>query len=186
MLKRIFFLVIIVNLSIVTIICCINKHEEKINKQTEINILKPIVSTRGILIKEIEATKEEVEVEPVFYLSENERSIVECIVMGESGGEPYSGQVLVAQCILNACLKDNLQPSEVRKKYQYTGWNEEVSDQVKEVVSDVFDNGYKVTDEYILYFYAPKYTNSSWHESQKFVIEIGGHRFFAEYDEVTK
>lgn len=117
---------------------------------------------------------------PTFYLSNYERQVVECIVMGESGGESYNGQVLVAQCILNACLKDGIQPSRVRTKYQYSGWNSNPSDSVKEAVSAVFDDGYKVTNEPILYFYSPKYCTSSWHESQRFVIEVGGHRFFAE------
>lgn len=116
----------------------------------------------------------------VFYLSDKERRVVECIVMGEAGGESYKGQVLVAQCILNACLKDNTQPSKVRTKYQYSGWNKNPSKSVKKAVSAVFDNGYKITNEPILYFYSPKYCKSSWHESQCFVIECGGHRFFKE------
>lgn len=115
-----------------------------------------------------------------FYLSDKERKVVECMVMGESGGEPYDGQVLVAQCILNACLKDGIQPSEVRTKYKYSGWNDKPSTSVKKAVGAVFDDGYKVTDEPILYFYAYKYTNSKWHESQQFVIQVGGHRFFKE------
>ena len=102
--------------------------------------------------------------------------------MGESGSEPYEGQVLVAQCLLNACLKDGLQPSEVRTKYKYSGWNDNPTDSVKDVVSAVFDDGYKITDEYVLYFYAPKYSKGQWHETQRFVIELGGHRFFAEWD----
>ena len=120
--------------------------------------------------------------EPIFYLTDYERWVVECVVMGESGGEPYEGQVLVAQCILNACLKDNIQPSEVRVNYKYSGWRESPSDSVKRAVSAVFDEGYKITDEFILYFYAPKLCNSKWHETQIFVIECGGHRFFKEDD----
>lgn len=40
-----------------------------------------------------------------YSLSDNERRIVECIVMGEAGHQSYRGKVLVAQCILNACKK---------------------------------------------------------------------------------
>ena len=125
----------------------------------------------------------EEEKEPLFYLDDYQRQVAEKIVMGESEGEPYDGQILVAQCILNACLKDGLQPSEVRYKYQYSGWNEEPSESVKEAVRAVFDDGYKVVDDFILYFYAPKYASGKWHETQKFIIEVGGHRFFAEWDE---
>lgn len=114
-----------------------------------------------------------------FYLSNDERRIVECIVMGESSGEPYEGQVLVAQCILNACLKEGLQPSDIRREYQYYGWENSPSNSVKKAVRVVFDEGYKIVNEPILYFYSPKYCDGSWHETQRFVIEKGGHRFFA-------
>lgn len=122
-----------------------------------------------------------VPVEPYFYLSDEERQIVENVVMGESCGEPYEGQILVAQCILNACLKDGIQPSEVRKKYKYSGWKTNPTDSVKEAVSAVFDDGYKITDEPILYFYAPKYCAGRWHETQRHIITVGGHKFFAEW-----
>jgi spore germination cell wall hydrolase CwlJ-like protein len=116
-----------------------------------------------------------------FYLSDYERRVVECMVMGESGAEPYEGQVLVAFCILNACKKDGLQPSQVRKEYEYYGWNANPSQSVKKAVSAVFDDGYKPTNEFILYFYAPNHSKGKWHETQKFVREVGGHRFFAEW-----
>lgn len=132
-------------------------------------------------LEEPKQEQEQEQPKKFFYLSDYERRVVECMVMGESGNQPYDGQVLVAQCILNACLKDGLQPSEVRTRYKYSGWHNNPSDSVKEAVSAVFDDGYKVTDEFILYFYAPKYCNSKWHESQRFVIEVGGHRFFAEW-----
>lgn len=132
---------------------------------------------------EIEVVEIVEEKEPYFYLSDYEREVTEYIVMGESGGEPYDGQVAVAQCILNAALKDGIQPSQVKTKYKYSGWNTNPTESVKEAVSAVFDNGYKITDEKIMYFYAPKYCKSRWHETQKFVTEIGGHRFFAEWED---
>lgn len=117
-----------------------------------------------------------------FEITDEERRIVECVVMGEAGGESYAGKALVAQCILNACEKDNIEPSEVIKKYQYSGWNDEPSEEVKQAVADVFDKGKRITDERILYFYAPKYCNSEWHESQKYIMTEGGHKFFAEWE----
>lgn len=139
--------------------------------------------------EEIEVDKAPVEIEPpievesVFYLTDEERAIAEKIVMGESGNQPYEGQVLVAQCLLNASLKDGIQPSEVRVKYKYAGWHEEPTESVKQAVSAVFDDGYKVTDEFILYFYAPKYSKGSWHETQCHVITLGGHKFFKEWED---
>ncbi len=39
----------------------------------------------------------------------------------------------------------------------------------------------EVTDPtFTAYLYAPARTTSNWHESQIFVIELGGHRFFKE------
>lgn len=128
---------------------------------------------------ELEETDVE-EVPPAFYeLSDYERNVVEAMVMGEAGGESYTGKLLVAQCILNAALKDNIPPSKVRVRYKYSGWNENPSDDVKNAVSEVFDYGYQVTEEPILYFYAPEYVYSAWHENQRHVITEGGHKFFA-------
>jgi spore germination cell wall hydrolase CwlJ-like protein len=121
------------------------------------------------------------EVEPAFRLSDKERRIVECVVMGEASGESFRGQMLVAQCLLNACLKDGLQPSESRVKYKYSGWDNNPSESVKEAVSAVFDDGLEITDEPILYFYAPKHCNGKWHETQVHVITVGNHKFFKEH-----
>jgi spore germination cell wall hydrolase CwlJ-like protein len=138
-------------------------------------IIKPIVApTKPV---------EPIEPEPFYELSAEERRIVENIVMGESGGESYLGQRLVALCILNASLKDNISPSEVRVKYQYAGWNESPTDSVKDAVSSVFDDGDLPTEEQILYFYAPKWCKSAWHETQRHIITEGGHKFFAEWSE---
>lgn len=114
-----------------------------------------------------------------YYLSDSERHVVECIVQGEAGGESFKGKKLVAQCIVNACIESSLQPSEVKKAYKYSGWNTNVSEDTKKAVSEIFDYGYMVVDEPILYFYSPKYCNSSWHETQQYIITEGGHKFFS-------
>ena len=111
-------------------------------------------------------------------LTPQERDLVERVVMAESGGESYKGQMLVAQCILNACEIDGIRPAEVIRKYVYAKARPEPSDSVKRAVSAVFDKGEQVTDEPIVYFYAPRMVKSEFHESQVFCIEEGGHRFF--------
>lgn len=132
----------------------------------------------------IEEVEIEEEIQPVAYeLSDYERHVVESMVMGEAEGESYNGKLLVAQCILNAAIKDNIPPSVVRTKYKYSGWNENPNDDVKNAVSEVFDYGYKVTEEPILYFYAPRWCTSAWHETQRHVITEGGHKFFALWEE---
>ena len=164
------------------------RYEKKANEQaTETPVVENEIILENETNEEIDVVNE-VEAEPIvedesaFYLSDYERNIAECIVMGESKGETYGGQLLVAQSLFNACLKDGLQPSEVRVKYKYSGWDDAPSQSVKDAVSAVFDDGYKIVDEPILYFYAPKYCKGGWHETQDFVIELGGHRFFAEWE----
>ncbi|HHU82591.1 MAG TPA: cell wall hydrolase [Firmicutes bacterium] len=115
---------------------------------------------------------------PRYNLTETERDLVERVVMAESGGESYKGQMLVAQCILNACEIDGIRPAKVIKKYVYAKSRPEPSDSVKQAVSAVFDEGEQVTDEPIVYFYAPALVRSEFHESQIFAIEEGGHKFF--------
>ena len=115
-----------------------------------------------------------------FELTAEERTLIEQVVSAESRGEPYDGQVAVAQCILNACLKDNIRPAAVLKKYHYTTARVEPTSSVRRAVAAVFDRGEGVTDEPIIYFYNPNLCESEFHESQTFVIEIKNHRFFKE------
>ena len=65
-------------------------------------------------------------------------------------------------------------------EYQYTDKRPDPTDEVKAAVSAVFDDGETVTDAEILYFYAPELCESEWHESQEYVMTVGGHRFFKE------
>ena len=88
--------------------------------------------------------------------------------------------MLVAQCILNACEKTGTQPSEVVVTFKYAPARPEPTDSVREAVAAVFDAGEFITDEPVMFFYNPAKVTSTWHESQTFVIEVGGHRFFAE------
>lgn len=123
--------------------------------------------------------------EPPFHLTEYETWFVECVVAGEAAGEPYEGKLAVAQCYFSAMLKDGLSATEVKSAYGYDGWNENLDkqdpkayDEVKNAVMDVFYGGKFVTDKPILYFYAPAYGRSEWHEAQNLAFKLGGHRFF--------
>lgn len=115
----------------------------------------------------------------MYSLTENERDIVERVVMSEAGGEGFDGQRLVAQCILNTAIAEGKRPDEVvLTPGQYADPSETASQSVKNAVSAVFDYGDMFTDEPIRFFYAPQYVYSEWHESKVFVLEYGGHRFF--------
>ena len=135
-----------------------------------------------------EVVTEPMQTEPAafFALTPEQRTLIEQVVSAESRGEPYDGQVAVAQCILNACLKDDITPERAVVKYKYTSARVEPTDSVKEAVAAVFDRGEGVTDEPILYFYAPAIVHSDFHESQTFVIEIKNHRFFKEAEQWNK
>ena len=115
---------------------------------------------------------------PAYKLSDSDRETLWHIVQGEAGGESYEGKLWVATCLLNAMRKNGMSADEVRVAYQYAGWAETVSDDTKKAVSQVFDFG-DATHDSVLWFYAPKWCDSAWHESQQFVAEIGGHRFFS-------
>ena len=119
---------------------------------------------------------------PAYNLTEADRETLWHIVQGEAGGESYEGKMWVATCLLNAMRKNDMSAEEVRVAYQYSGWAETVSDDTKKAVSQVFDFG-DATNDSVLWFYAPKLCESAWHESQKFVAEIGGHRFFSPWEE---
>lgn len=122
---------------------------------------------------------------PFYPITEDDRYVIECIVAGEAKGEPIEGKMAVAQCLLNAMAKDGLSASDVREKYQYSGWDDELQNsnpdcwgEVCEAVSRVFDDGEFVSENPILYFYAPKRVYSRWHESLNHAVTIGGHKFF--------
>ena len=118
-------------------------------------------------------------------LTEDDRWFIESVVAGECAYEQYEGKLAVAQCYFDAMLKDGLSATEVKSVYGYIGWNENLDKQdpkayneVKNAVMDVFYGGKFVTEKPILFFYAPKWCTSEWHEAQEFEMEIGAHRFF--------
>jgi spore germination cell wall hydrolase CwlJ-like protein len=136
------------------------------------------LETTTVEIMTIETTTE---AHKSFYpLTDKERDTIERVVMAEAGGEFHVGQVAIAQCILNACMKLDMRPIEVIEYYQYTSYRPAPSEPVKVAVSSVFDKGRKVIDEEVLWFYAPAHCTSEWHESQVYVCTIGAHKFFKE------
>lgn len=123
-----------------------------------------------------------VEAEPRYALTGDERDLVERVVAAESGNQTLEGQMAVAQCILNTAEALELRPDAVvlaPNQYADPTAREQVTDGVREAVRRVFDNGERVTEEPIRFFYAPRYSAGRWHESAlEYVITIGGHKFF--------
>ena len=114
-----------------------------------------------------------------YELTENERMTVERIVMCEAGGEGERGQMMVAQCILEGLLRYDYTIEQYIRNYkvELTSYSN-VTDEVRNSVSRVFDNGERVIEERADLWYNPAITASEWHEEQEYVITIGSHRFF--------
>lgn len=143
----------------------------------------------------------------LIHLTDSERHVVESIVAGESGNQPFVGKKLIAQAIYNGMLRDNMSPSQVRKQYSYDGYkdidefekeclkaygNTNAADECRQAVKETFDDYSMPTDDFVLFFYAPAHSKGTWHENAKtlkpitYVNEdgsttnyIGGHKFFA-------
>lgn len=120
-------------------------------------------------------------------LSDYERAAIECIVMCEAGGEGEKGQMMVAQCILEGMLRYDFTISEYIDCYKVMSTDySNVTDEVRNSVSRVFDNGERVTDAKADLWYNPAITSSAWHEEQQYVTTIGSHRFFWMLDDEVK
>ncbi len=146
-------------------------------------IEEPVVEV-VTLEAEIEVLPEVIEVQKKapelrYELLEAERDLVERVVAAEAVGECFQGQMAVAQCIRNGCEQLGLRPAALIEEYQYSPNRPEPTQSVKDAVAAVFDRGEMAVDDTIFWFYAPAGVDGTpWHESQRFVIEIGGHRFF--------
>lgn len=89
----------------------------------------------------------------------------------------------VAQALYNACERYGwaYSPAEMMVKYRYTDPASWVSAEAEKAWDEVFMSG--VTWDCVgkaTVFYAPRYGESAYHESQRFVTEINGVRFFEE------
>ena len=152
-------------------------------RQTAADLPTPSIEQPAVVTTppaENTATPEPTATPARYQLSASERDTVERVVMAEAGGESFAGQMLVAQCILNAAEKEGVQPSEAVVIYSYTSSRPDPTQSVKDAVAAVFDRGEVAIDAPVMYFYNPALVTSTWHESQIFVAEVGGHRFFAE------
>ena len=140
---------------------------------------EPVV--RVIEVKEVDPVTVFDEPEPYYPLTETQRDELASVLMCETGGVDLDAAMLVAQCVLNASEKDGLEPSEVFGVYGYSCKQKTPNSVCYEAVERVFDNGERITDEPILFFYSPANMPdgiSRWHETQDFVLEYAGHRYF--------
>ena len=88
---------------------------------------------------------------------------------------------MVAQAIRDAIVYKGFNSvAEVRSALSYSGrTDKEPNQDVLNAVSYIFDQGGCAVKHPIYYFYAHHRITSDWHESQKFIAEVGNHRFFS-------
>lgn len=110
----------------------------------------------------------------------NDRVILEKLVMGESGNQGFEGSALVAQCIRDMYILGGFDSVDaVRRSCGYSAsLRHEPNQNVKDAVSFIFDEGGYAVKHRILYFYAPRYSKGSFHETQNLVINYVDHKFF--------
>ncbi len=113
-------------------------------------------------------------------LSDYDRDVLEHLVMGEAGGQGFIGCCLVAQAIKDTLITDSYPSVEaVRTGNGYCASLNNVPNQdVLDAIEYVFDNGGAAVQHRVIYFYAPNICDSAFHESQNFVVQYDGHRFF--------
>lgn len=114
-------------------------------------------------------------------LTPEDRDLCERLVMGEAGGQGFIGTALVAQALRDSILYRGYgSVAEVRRSCGYTGRiDRKPNDDVLDAVAFIFDDGGYAVKHTVYFFYAPGICTSSWHESQQFIVEYKGHRFFS-------
>ena len=116
-------------------------------------------------------------------LTQEECDMLVTVILAECRGEEVMGQIAVAQCIRDMMEYSGASAVDVISKYGYATEilapvSEETRDIAKDVITKVFVQGVRATPYRILFFYNPDVVKSEWHESQKYVMTLGRHKFF--------
>lgn len=110
-------------------------------------------------------------------LSDYDRAKTERLVMGEGGTMGYEGCALIAQSIRDAMVRsDTSSIDQIINEYQYFGSTDfEPNQDAKDAVAFIFDQDGIAIQHRVLCFYIG---SSEWHETQTYLYQIGGVRFF--------
>ena len=114
----------------------------------------------------------------IFFISKQDRELIERVVAAEARGESYEGQAAVAEVIFNRAYFWDMTVSEVvTAKGQFAkAYPGEISDSIKEAVSSVFDSQ-KLNLSGATHFHAD-YVCPGWSLKKEFVTQIGVHKFY--------
>ena len=156
--------------------------KEAIDRPTEILFIRE-TAPDGQIDSVSEVVEEPVEEkEPFFYISDDERYTIACIIAGEAYNSGMDLKTAVAQTIYIAMKIEDCRLNGVISRYDGYRDRSVIEDRVwqecQEAIAQIFDRGEMAVDEPIEFFYAPQYCISDWHESLKYVTTIGGCRFF--------
>ena len=152
--------------------------KEAVDRPTEILFIRETAPE-----SQIEPIPEDIiEEEPFFYISDDERYTIACIIAGEAYNSDMDLKTAVAQTIYIAMKIEGCRLNGVISRYDGYRDRSVIEDHVwqecQEAIAQIFDRGEMAVDEPIEFFYAPQYCTSDWHESLKYVTTIGGCRFF--------
>lgn len=113
-------------------------------------------------------------------LSAADRDLLERLVMGEAGSLGFTGCALIAQAIKDTMvLEGTASVSRIISEYNYSASvSVKANSAAVEAVNYVFDQNGSAVQHRILYFYESNICSSDWHESQNFIIDYNGVRFF--------
>lgn len=116
--------------------------------------------------------------EPI-YLPDEDRYLIAKTVMREFGDGGYEACCLQAQAFRDAMVFSQASAEYTYQYFQYDAYPlvEEPSSECYEAVDFIFGGNMAVPHR-VLYMYSPEYVYSAWHESQTFVVEYNGIRFF--------
>lgn len=113
-------------------------------------------------------------------LTEEDRDLLERLCMGEFGSGGFIGACLIAQSVKDAmCFDGYSSVAEVIRECRYTGSTDMgTNDECRQAVRYIFDENHDAVQHRILYMYNPYLVQSSFHESQNFILSYAGVRFF--------
>lgn len=116
---------------------------------------------------------------PTIFLTDDDRELIAKTVMREFGDGGYTACCLQAQAFRDAMVYSHASAADTYHYFQYDAYPliEEPSSECYEAVDFIFGGNMAVPHR-VLCMYSPEYVYSAWHESQTFVVEYNGIRFF--------
>ena len=113
-------------------------------------------------------------------LTDEDRNLAERICMGEFGTGGFIGAALIAQCVKDAmCFEGYTSVADVISGNHYDGSVDIApNEECRQAVRYIFDENHDAVQHRVLYMYNPYLVQSSFHESQNFILSYAGVRFF--------